>query len=195
MIQNTTEIKAIVFDCFGVLVPDFNKQLLASATYSARTVEHINELRRQTDLGEISDSKFRQEFERITGIDYSLESRVKNAKKELNHKLLGLIKQLKPNYKIGMLSNATAPHLKAVIKACALKDYFDLVLISSKLGAVKPEPRIFEILVKKLRVKFNKTIFIDDTKENIKSASALGIRGVLYTNPAKLKEDLRDLLI
>lgn len=54
----------------------------------------------------------------------------------------------------------------------------------------KPDPRIFQLLVKRFQVKPERALFIDDVAANIAAADALGFHGIRFQNPEALASDL-----
>lgn len=62
---------------------------------------------------------------------------------------------------------------------------FDGIVISSRVQMVKPEPRIYEYLLKKYDLAAAETVFIDDTPENLAAASAAGIETIRFVDAAQ----------
>ncbi|MFQ7503442.1 MAG: HAD-IA family hydrolase [Alistipes finegoldii] len=58
---------------------------------------------------------------------------------------------------------------------------FDGEVVSCEEGTVKPEPRIYEILLERYGLDPAETLFIDDRAANIAAAEGLGIAGYLST--------------
>jgi putative hydrolase of the HAD superfamily len=71
---------------------------------------------------------------------------------------------------------------------------FDAVVISGEVGMRKPEERIFEYAVGLLGLDPRECVFIDDIGVNVAAAEALGMTGVLHTDPAATLARLRELL-
>ncbi|HRS23105.1 MAG TPA: HAD-IA family hydrolase, partial [Candidatus Woesebacteria bacterium] len=71
---------------------------------------------------------------------------------------------------------------------------FKTVIFSTDVGIRKPNPEIYLLTIKKLNVKPEETIFIDDTKHFIDIANSLGMKGIVYLNPDQLQKDLEKLL-
>lgn len=63
---------------------------------------------------------------------------------------------------------------------------FDAVLSSADLGVTKPDPRIYREAVRRAGVAADRCLFVDDRRENVDAAVALGMRGLLYREPADL---------
>ena len=69
---------------------------------------------------------------------------------------------------------------------------FDELLISGKLGVRKPDPEMFELGAKALRVAPERIVFVDDFEENLVPAEAMGMTGVLH-DPADPQHTVREL--
>jgi FMN phosphatase YigB (HAD superfamily) len=59
---------------------------------------------------------------------------------------------------------------------------------------VKPDPKIFEIVLEELKSKPNETLFIDDNFEYVTAAGDLGITGIHFQNADQLTSRLIKLL-
>ncbi len=96
-------------------------------------------------------------------------------------------------FKMGLLSI----HGKEWIEHCEkMFDYhklFDATEYSFEVGALKPETKAYLRILKKLKAKPEECLFIDDNPKNLPPAEALGIKTILFRNPAKLKKDLTSL--
>lgn len=69
---------------------------------------------------------------------------------------------------------------------------FDGRVISGRVGLVKPNARIFRHLIEQHHLDPTATVFVDDLRENLDAAEALGMVGVLYTTPEQLRADLAE---
>ena len=74
---------------------------------------------------------------------------------------------------------------------------FDGEVGSCEERTVKPEPRIYEILLERYGLTPSETLFIDDREMNIEAAAALGIRGFLFDHrdPDAACDALRERLL
>jgi 2-haloacid dehalogenase len=75
----------------------------------------------------------------------------------------------------------------------AFMDWFDGFVISGIEGVAKPDPRIFQILLRRYRLEPAATVFIDDSPANVEAASGLGMIAVRYTSARQLRGQLRSL--
>ncbi|KKP55793.1 hypothetical protein A2121_02860 [Candidatus Nomurabacteria bacterium GWB1_40_6] len=114
--------------------------------------------------------------------------------RKINLELIKIIKDLKnKNYKVCILSNnSIALRQKLIDKN--LIDLFDEIVISGEVGYQKPQPEIFEILLKNLEISSNELVFIDDSKQSLLGAENIGYIPLLFTNNEKLKKDLSEIL-
>lgn len=64
------------------------------------------------------------------------------------------------------------------------------VFVSSDIGLAKPDPRIYKHVLNKIQCKAENVIFIDDNKDNITAAEALGIQTILFSTFEDLKNKL-----
>ena len=59
---------------------------------------------------------------------------------------------------------------------------------------VKPDPRIYQLILERLEVQPAEALFVDDYPRNIDAALALGMAAVRFTSTKVLKSDLRRYL-
>ena len=71
--------------------------------------------------------------------------------------------------------------------------WFDGIVISGELGVAKPDPRIFAHLLETYRLRADATVFVDDLPVNVAAAAAAGMQTILFTDPAALRVQLREL--
>jgi 2-haloacid dehalogenase len=75
----------------------------------------------------------------------------------------------------------------------AFMDWFDGFVISGIERVAKPDPRIFQILLRRYRLDPAATVFIDDSPANVEAARGLGLTAVRYTSAGQLRSELRSL--
>jgi putative hydrolase of the HAD superfamily len=67
---------------------------------------------------------------------------------------------------------------------------FDVLVWSFQLGIAKPDPAIYRHTLAKLGVLPEETLFIDDKRENIEAARALGLQAIQFSSVERLRDDL-----
>ncbi len=72
-------------------------------------------------------------------------------------------------------------------------DMFDEVVISGEVGMRKPDAEIYFHTLELLKVKPQDSVFVDDLEHNIKSASEIGMAGVLHVDYESTKIELESI--
>jgi len=148
------------------------------------------------ELGEISEIN----FFRIIKKQFNLSITQKEFFKEYTSRIfenikstLALIKKLKKNYKVALLSNTTKVDFDCLIKKLKEFPLFDAVTLSFEVEHKKPEKQIYLDSLKKLNLNPDECVFIDDIKEYSDAASKLGIHGINYISYENLIKELKKL--
>lgn len=79
------------------------------------------------------------------------------------------------NYKVGLLSNIMPGFIQDMITGGLIPALpYDAIIDSSVMGAIKPEPRIFEIAQERAGVPPQEILLIDDARQNVMAAGQMG---------------------
>ena len=111
----------------------------------------------------------------------------------LDRTLLDYLRSLRGKYKTGLISNAWG-YLRDFIVREKFDDAFDKMIISSEVGAAKPEPKIFQIALEQFGVKPNEAVFVDDFLINIEGCEKVGIKGIHFKDSESTLRQLKKLL-
>jgi 2-haloacid dehalogenase len=65
--------------------------------------------------------------------------------------------------------------------------------VSGEVRLIKPDPRIFELLIERFAIDPRCAVYIDDVPANVAAARPFGIHAIHFTTPAALREDLASL--
>lgn len=188
-------IKAVIFDCFGVLYPhssgnfyNKNQELFKDSPGL------LDKLNLQIDLGEINRAQFFKELEKATNIPAAtIQQEFDDEQHSPDTALVELIKKLKQKYRIALLSNAGEEEI-GIIYRDGIADLFDVKTVSYKVGFVKPANEIYLSCLKELSVKPEEAIFVDDSAVNIEAAKKLGIQTLIYPDFGNIPLPLQQLL-
>jgi 2-haloacid dehalogenase len=71
--------------------------------------------------------------------------------------------------------------------------WFRDILVSGDEKLVKPDPQIYQLLLSRNGLSAAEAIFIDDSHRNVDGARAVGMAGLHFETPAKLRADLTAL--
>ena len=75
----------------------------------------------------------------------------------------------------------------------AFFDWFDGIVVSGAEGCMKPDARIFRILLDRYGLVAQDIVFVDDNPGNAAAATALGMHGIHFRSPATLRDELATL--
>ena len=97
----------------------------------------------------------------------------------------------KPRYSLGMLSDAM-PSLIRFMDQWGLLSFFDATVISTQIGAIKPDPKMYKAILQRLNADPADCLFVDDRIANLEGAVAAGMKAAQMARPAFLPQKLWD---
>lgn len=97
----------------------------------------------------------------------------------LNEAMDSLLRKLKRDYRLVAVSNTNEANYDFFSKKYDLSFFDDLVL-SHKVGSLKPERSIYEVALEKALCKPEECLFIDDVKKFVDAAKKFGFNAVHY---------------
>lgn len=173
------DIKVVVFDAMGVVFTegDDGNNLLVPFIEEECDFHDPDEIRRRyfkAGLGEISS----QEFWSGLGDYPNIERRYLESKLRIDPEAIEVLEYLKPRYNLALLSNDVSEWSKYLRTKFDLDRFFPVCVISGDVGVRKPSPKIYEILLEKIKVEPSECVFIDDRLRNLKTASELGMQTI-----------------
>ncbi len=196
-------IRAIFFDLGGVVVrteyqaPREHLAERLNTTYEDLVrIVFESESSRRASIGELTTEAHWEAVTRRLGRPVSEANAIREeffAGDILDLGLLDFIRSLRPQRKTGVISNAW-PDLRQYLIDKKVDDAFDTLVISAEVGLMKPEPRIYRIALEELGVAADEAAFVDDTRVNVDAAVALGMQGILFREPRRALDDLKELL-
>ena len=108
---------------------------------------------------------------------------------EANVELLALIKER--GYRLYAISNFHEAAFEYIEARYGWLGLFDGMILSYQHHVMKPEPQIYNELLKRHQLKGHECLFIDDVAANIEGARRMGFEALLYQCPEQLRSDLR----
>lgn len=88
------------------------------------------------------------------------------------------------------LTNMPTPTFAYLREAYPELKRFGTTVVSGAEGVVKPDPRIFEILIERTGLAPDRTLFIDDSLRNVEAAAELGFHTHHFKHAEALRGDL-----
>lgn len=113
---------------------------------------------------------------------------------QLDEDLVNAIRGYKQDYTTALLSNAFNDLRWAVEEVWEIEDAFDEIFISAELGIVKPDPRIFQLVLERLGAAPEEAVFIDDFETNVEGARSVGLHAIHFRSTAQALQELEELL-
>ncbi len=185
-------IKAIIFDCFGVLTSDTWKEFVS--TLNPEHIQQARALNHEYDSAKITKTELLDSIQQLTGrqpvyVDDMLEDDT-----DKNLQLLEYILQLKNKYKIGLLSNIATNWVKDHFLSLKEQALFDDMVFSFEAGMTKPNPELFKIACERLEVSPAEAVMVDDIEHYCVAARGLGMKTICYKDFSEFKSELVRIL-
>ena len=92
-----------------------------------------------------------------------------------------------PEYQIYGLTNWSMETFPQARKRFEILQMIDNYIVSGNVGLVKPDKRIFELLLKTFDLKATESIFVDDNSDNVAAAKELGFEGIVFESAQQLR--------
>jgi epoxide hydrolase-like predicted phosphatase len=195
------KIQTVFFDVGGVLAfTDFPSVYRDFSSAVGLTPEFVADFHKNNwddlILGNITLNNFFSHFAGPSGLSvFDLENIWKEAVKKnrsINTELYDYVKELKGNFQVGILSNLSFSR-KLTDEAMSLYKGFDPVILSCVEHLKKPDPKFYELALKKTNCQASEAVFIDDKERSTFAAKKLGLIDILYTDNSTLFGNLRRL--
>lgn len=163
--------KVLFTDFFGVVVHDSGNEWLKEHNL----FKHKKDIFPLGDIGEISEDEVFNRLSKLSGVPKNEIFDCFEKLAVLNQRTVELLRKLKQQgFKIIVLSNCYDSVLERRIKQFDLEDIFDDVIISYKIGMIKPYINIYEYARAKCCHKEDVIYFMDDQEINLEAPKKLG---------------------
>jgi glucose-1-phosphatase len=194
------KIKNIIFDLGGVII-----NLNTDKTYqqfSRLSGIGLEELKSKSDKsaffdlyekGLLTDQEFRNQlrlFLKCEASDSEIDTAWNAMLLDIPQQRIQLLKQLRSNYKLFLLSNTNNIHLQCfteIVKdttgLSSLSDCFDRDYYSHLMKMRKPDAEIFQYVLNENNLKPDETLFLDDNQANLRGAASVGIQTFHVAHP------------
>ena len=203
-------IKNIVFD-FGGVIADISRDKAVQAFFKIGLKDaeirldkyHKTGIFQELEEGKLSVDEFRKELSKLCSRELTIEE-VQQAWMGfitgIDIRKLDYILELKKSYRIYILSNtnpyvmswACSPQFSSQGKSLA--DYCEKLYLSYQIGYTKPEPEIFNFMIKDSKITPSETMFVDDGSVNIGIGKKLEFYTFQPQNDTDWREELTQLL-
>lgn len=196
-------INNVIFDIGNVLTDFRWKEFLRDKGFDEEMVQRIGKasiespLWSEFDRGVMSDVELIEAFMKS---DPEIERELHLAYDDV-HGMVTIrdyavpwVQELKAKgYHVWYLSNFSKKAEEECSDALAFIPYMDGGILSWKDKLIKPDPRIYKLLLDRYQLKSEECVFIDDTPVNIQAAEEQGIHGIVFENREQVIQAMREL--
>lgn len=188
-----TKIKAVIFDCFGVLYTGSLAEL-ANNCPDDESVKELYDLSRAADHGFVSRDDFVSKLMELTSLGEREVVELMNKAQVRSRGVFKYAEDLKQRgYKIAVLSNIGRDTIRQLFDE-ADYEMFTAIVASGDIGITKPHATAYERTLAKLRVQPEEAIMIDDAYANVMGAMDTGMHGVVFISLTDMKRRVEHLL-
>jgi len=182
-------IRAVIFDIGGVLLQQNEREL--AQEWEQRLKLRPGELNillnksgsGTATVGKMSVHDVWQRLGERLGLSEEQTLELENGfvpKDTLNAELADFLQSLRPGRTTALLSNAWPGTREALSSKFGLDKMADTMIFSYEVGLAKPDIKIYQLVVHRLGINPEETIFLDNKIVNVEAAQLVGIRAILY---------------
>lgn len=191
----------IVFDLGNVLIPfdhsmwitNFNKIEPGLGNLVFKKFKANTHIQMEYEGGKISDEEFIKIC--LNWLDHKINAeefcQIFSNIFTFNDDVIDLLPKLGEKYKLVLLSNTSRIHKDYAWGEYPFINYFDKLILSHEVKAVKPEPIIYKSVEKYTEEEPESHIFIDDILEYVEGAKKLGWDGIHFTGYDNLVDEFK----
>ncbi len=181
-------IKAVIFDCDGVLFDSknanvkFYNSILAhfgKPPLKKSQVDYVHSHSLNDSLLYLFDSK---EIDDVIEYCKGLDFKHFNKFLKVEPGLIEFLGYLKPRYKTAIATNRTVS-MALVLKEFNLEEYFDLVVTAADVQRPKPHPETIIKILETFKLEPKQAVFIGDSEIDRQLADITGVIFIAYKNP------------
>jgi len=201
-VRGNSKIKAVLFDMGNVLL-NYNAYKAAKQFAKECKVPLLkvwihfftSPVEKAYTRGEITSREFYRHSKKALNvpISYKTFSHYWSDIFWENKGMDALLKKLKKHYPLYLISNTNDLHFRHIKKKFKLWKHFKKLFPSHQVGHRKPDREIYEKVLKRIKLKPQETVFIDDVPKFVRGAKRVGMRAIRFRNKKQLVRDLKKL--
>ena len=188
-----SSIKAIIFDCFGVLYTGSLTEL-ASHCVNEQDVKDLYDITRAADHGFVARDDYISKVMELTQLSRQEIKELMSSAQVRSRGMFSYAAELKARgYKVAVLSNIGRDTIHRLFNG-ADYEIFNAIIASGDIGVTKPHITAYDRALERLHVQPAEAIMIDDAYSNIVGAIEAGMHGIVFTSLTDLKARVEALL-
>ena len=100
---------------------------------------------------------------------------------QLYDQVIPTLEKLVPRFKMAAVSDGQKLWALPEMRACGLEKFFSPVIVSGNYGFRKPDPRMYHLALKKMKIKPHEAIFVgNDMYRDVYGAAKVGMKTVFF---------------
>ena len=172
--------------------------VLASGASEQAVRQHLFEDGAQCafETGKLTEKQFHTQFESYTGTSVQIDQLRLAVGDifELNAPMIPLLEELQSaGVRLVLLSNTCVTHIEFVRNRWSFLDLFDDITTSWEVGALKPNPMIYESALTQAKCDATNCFYTDDIEDYVTQAVSMGIQAQVFRDAQTTRETLRSL--
>ena len=193
----------IIFDIGNVLTDFRWKEFLQDKGFNDAMIDRIakasvmSPVWNELDRGEWSEEKLIAEFIKLDpGIEEELHLAYDNVTGMVKRRDYAVpwIKELKSKgYHVYYLSNFSYKAYMECREALDFIPYTDGGILSYQDKVIKPDEKIYKLLLSRFSLRAEESVFLDDTLRNVEAAQRLGFYGICFQTKEQAETELQKL--
>lgn len=198
---STSKIRAILFDCDGVICPPMRFAKLLTEQHKITiemTKEFFSSAFNPALLGEVDVKNLLPPYLAKWGWHGDVHDFIKiwlESESEPLSEVLKLVSEVrKLGYVTGLATNQESYRAQYMRSEMGFEQLFDYCFISCELGAMKPQTSYFKIVTERMKLPASAILFIDDQEHYLQAASKFGWQTILFDDTLNVKDKLFKLL-
>jgi putative hydrolase of the HAD superfamily len=177
--RSKSGITFVYFDVNGVLVRFYHKAFTEIARQAGRSTDIIETLYWRYNDAAISGQMSIEDFNMALGQEFGIEGFDWAAYYLSNVEQMPNIKELvewaAEHYEIGLISNTMPGFIEQLKQRKIIPDVnYKVIVDSSKVGMIKPDPKIYAVAQELAAVEPKEILTIDDSRSNLVAADRAG---------------------
>lgn len=178
--------RLIIFDCFGVIFGEVAPVFFRNHFPPEEAAVLKEKYFIPADLGLVNFDKLFDDIAAELGMEKDEVLTEWNSIIHLNEEIIPVIKELKKDSDVILLSNAVESFVEGLFEKYSLTVLFDKIFISCYLKMAKPDPAIYQYAVSQMNKEYDEIYMIDDNIANVENLHEIGINGIQYKDITSL---------
>lgn len=202
VMNKNSKIKTIIFDLGNVLI-NYDARIAAKKFSKKANIPLMkvwlhfftSPTEKAYTRGEITSYAFYKHSREALGTSISFQdfSKCWNEIFKVNPGMESLVRKLKKNYPLYLISNTNKLHYDYLRKRYKVLNHFKKRFPSHIVGMRKPDIKIYKHVLKHIRFRPEETVFIDDASAFVRGAKKAGMNAIQFRSKPQLIRDLKKL--